>query len=108
MRPLGVVEALTNGQEALAYLWRATRLPCLILLELHMPVMNAWDFRAAQLLNPRIAHIPVVLYLVARNLELMAIELGAVEALPKTIDSEEILAVMRQYCGRGDTEAGAL
>ena len=100
------VAAVANGQEALAYLQRATQLPCLILLDLHMPIMNAWDFRAAQLLDPRLAQIPVVLYSAARDLARMAIELGAVGALPKTIDIEEILTVVRQYCTPGSAEAG--
>jgi CheY-like chemotaxis protein len=92
------VAVAANGQAALTYLWRATQLPCLILLDLHMPIMNAWDFRAAQLLDPALAHIPVILFSTVPNLEQVARELGAERALPKTIDIENILAVVVQYC----------
>jgi hypothetical protein len=60
--------------------------------------MNAWDFRAAQLLDPALAHIPVILFSTTPNLEQVARELGAERALPKTIDIENILAVVVQYC----------
>lgn len=92
------VAMVANGQEALAYLRQAALLPCLILLDLHMPIMDAWDFRATQLLDPALAHIPVVLYSTTPNLEQLAMELGAVGALPKTIDIDSILTVVLQYC----------
>ena len=37
-----------NGQEALVHLRSGEALPALILLDLDMPVMNGWEFRAAQ------------------------------------------------------------
>jgi CheY-like chemotaxis protein len=92
------VAVVADGQDALAYLRQARQLPCLILLDLHMPIMNAWDFRAAQLLDPALAHIPVVLFSTVVNLEQLATELGAVGALPKTIDIDSILRVVLQYC----------
>ena len=70
------VVVVAPGQDALAYLQQAAPLPCLILLDLHMPIMNACDFRAVQLLDPALASIPVVLYSTAPNLELMAKELA--------------------------------
>ncbi|MDQ5857398.1 MAG: response regulator [Acidobacteriota bacterium] len=53
------VEA-ANGREALDYL-KESLAPCLVLLDLEMPVMNGWDFRAMQLADRRLAHIPVVI-----------------------------------------------
>lgn len=53
------VEA-ANGREALDYL-NEFRAPCLILLDLEMPVMNGWDFRAKQLADERLARIPVII-----------------------------------------------
>jgi CheY-like chemotaxis protein len=35
--------------------------PALILLDLMMPVMNGWQFRAEQLKDPALAEIPVVI-----------------------------------------------
>ncbi len=56
------VEAVAagNGAEALAQLRRREVAPALILLDLMMPVMNGWQFRAAQLADPDLAAIPVV------------------------------------------------
>jgi CheY-like chemotaxis protein len=36
-----------NGQEALEWLAAQTELPCLILLDLRMPVLDGWDFLGA-------------------------------------------------------------
>jgi CheY-like chemotaxis protein len=41
------VTTVTDGQAALSYLRRGLR-PCVILLDLMMPGMNGWDFRAEQ------------------------------------------------------------
>src|SRR5688572_11356455 len=43
-----------NGREALDYL-EGFPAPCLVLLDLDMPVMNGWDFRARQLADERLA-----------------------------------------------------
>ncbi len=49
-----------NGQEALRCLRQDRVHPALILLDLMMPVMNGWQFRAEQLKDPALAGIPVV------------------------------------------------
>jgi CheY-like chemotaxis protein len=48
-----------NGREALARL-HAASLPRLIILDLFMPVMDGWEFRAEQLKDDVLRHIPVV------------------------------------------------
>jgi len=50
----------SNGEEALLVLQGSVR-PCVILLDLMMPVMNGPEFRQRQLADPAIADIPVVL-----------------------------------------------
>jgi CheY-like chemotaxis protein len=92
------VVAVANGQEALAFLPGMHQPPALILLDLNMPLMDAWEFRAIQQIDPRFAAIPVVLFSTAPNLAEQARELGAVEAIPKTSDIDSILSVMAQYC----------
>lgn len=54
-----VLEAV-NGQVAIDFLSAAIHLPNLILLDLMMPVKTGFEFRAEQLLNPRLAEIPVI------------------------------------------------
>lgn len=48
-----------HGVEALEVARRGPR-PDVIVLDLLMPVMDGWDFRAAQLASPDLADIPVV------------------------------------------------
>jgi signal transduction histidine kinase len=54
----GVLEA-ANGQDALTLL-RSEPPPDAILLDLMMPVMDGWEFRAAQKREPSLARTPVV------------------------------------------------
>ncbi|MDQ2869838.1 MAG: response regulator [Acidobacteriota bacterium] len=54
------VECATDGAEALALL-RERPPVFLIFLDLTMPGMNGWEFRRAQLSDPRLASIPLVL-----------------------------------------------
>src|SRR5438876_9722879 len=54
-----LVEFALDGGEALDRL-EVPQPPCLILLDLMMPRVDGWQFRAAQVRNPRIAAIPVM------------------------------------------------
>lgn len=53
-----VIEA-SNGREALDLLRGGAR-PDLLFLDLSMPVMSGWEFRAVQRTDPRIGRIPVI------------------------------------------------
>src|SRR3954466_3369212 len=53
------VRTAANGQLALEAL-QADGTPCVILLDLMMPVMNGWQFREVQVRDPRFSRIPVV------------------------------------------------
>jgi CheY-like chemotaxis protein len=48
-----------NGREALEYLEHSRR-PCLIILDLVMPVMSGWEFRKRQESDPKLKSLPVV------------------------------------------------
>ncbi len=50
-----------NGLEALDYL-QENEAPELIVLDLRMPVMDGFHFRALQRLDPRLRDIPVMIY----------------------------------------------
>ena len=60
------VAAVTNGEEAIAYLAEHAS-PCAILLDLEMPVMNGWEFRTWQQRHPDFAKIPVIIMSGARE-----------------------------------------
>jgi CheY-like chemotaxis protein len=87
-----------NGQEALEKLRGAPVQPDLILLDLMMPVMDGWQFRAAQKADPTIASVPVVLLSAHVNVREAAAKLSAAGWLKKPIDLDSLLeAVEKSY-----------
>lgn len=91
-----VVES-ANGQEALQSL-RHGLSPCLILLDLMMPVMNGWEFRVEQMKEPVLAAIPVVVISADRSLSEKAYAISAASYLQKPIRLDKLLSVISQHC----------
>ncbi|SRR5947209_610305 len=96
------IVAAEDGLEALHLLRtvrrRAPEIPCLILLDLKMPRMGGKEFRRAQLGDPTVAGVPVAVMSGAIDLEERARALGAVATLPKPINCDVLLNVVRRYC----------
>jgi CheY-like chemotaxis protein len=67
------------------------------LLDLMMPRMTGEEFRAAQLAEPRLAGVPVVVLSGARSVDDLARRIG-VEVLPKPFELSTLLAVVRRFC----------
>jgi CheY-like chemotaxis protein len=67
------VRSVHNGREALETLSAGFR-PELILLDLNMPVMSGWQFRARQLCDPELACIPTVVLTAATHLSVARID----------------------------------
>lgn len=84
-----------NGREALDVLeqWR----PSVIVLDLMMPVMDGWDFRAEQLRRATIADVPVILLSGARDVRTSAEQLSAWLAIPKPFDLDVLLAAVARF-----------
>jgi CheY-like chemotaxis protein len=87
-----------NGLEALAYLRDAAPLPGVILLDLMMPVMNGWEFRAAQQAERRLAAVPVVVLSGDAQVVQKAERLGAVAVLGKPVSILHLLEVVGRCC----------
>jgi CheY-like chemotaxis protein len=88
-----------NGREALEYLKAAPgNAPRLILLDLMMPVMNGWQFRTAQLGEPSLADIPVVVISADGSLIQKASTLQVAARLCKPIELDDLLETVGQYC----------
>ena len=87
LRPLGAA----NGREALRVLARPDGRPDVILLDLMMPEMNGWQFREAQLAEPALAAIPVIVMsaMTERGLD-------GVPFLPKPFDNQALLDAIQR------------
>jgi CheY-like chemotaxis protein len=94
------VVACPNGSEALALLRRIDR-PCVILLDLMMPVMNGWEFRAQQCADAALARIPVVLLTGVSDGEAQAAALG-LPCLMKPFEFGPLLSAVHRHCGAGN------
>jgi CheY-like chemotaxis protein len=89
------VEEATNAREALDRL-RAGPLPCAILLDLAMPIMDGWQFMTARRLDAPVAGVPVVL--MSGSLDRRALALDATGYLQKPFDASQLLAMVQRCC----------
>ncbi len=92
-----VVEA-AHGQEALEQLRAGAGGFCMILLDLWMPVMNGWEFRAEQLKDPALAEVPVIVVTADHAAAKSATALAAVECMTKPIEMDHLLEQVEHYC----------
>jgi CheY-like chemotaxis protein len=91
-----IVEA-ADGQEALVHLRGGLR-PCLVLLDLNMPGTSGWQFRALQMLDRKIADIPVVALSGHDGVEQQAKMLKLAGFLAKPLDFDRLLATIQRTC----------
>jgi CheY-like chemotaxis protein len=89
-----------NGVEALGYLRRTAGVQ-VVLLDLMMPVMNGWEFRAVQRDDPALSSIPVVVFSGQGRLDEAAAVIGAAANLRKPVHLQELLATVDRLCGAG-------
>jgi CheY-like chemotaxis protein len=82
-----------DGAEALQ-LMHDEPLPQVVLLDMMMPGMNGEDFRAAQLKDPRIADVPVVIMTGDGRAEEKAARLGVSRFLRKPIAINDLIDVI--------------
>lgn len=84
----------TNGQEALEAL-RSGPEPCVVFLDLMMPVMDGWQVLASRQSDPRLRKIPVVVITAARKLGEAA---QAEKVLRKPFPVEDVIEAAKQFC----------
>lgn len=89
------VELAANGQQALERLHAGVH-PCVILLDLMMPVMDGWQFRQQQALDRELSAIPVIVVSAAGRHRTGDIEANAY--LTKPVDLDQLLDRVNQYC----------
>jgi CheY-like chemotaxis protein len=94
------VEA-SNGREALERLRADDTKPCVILLDVMMPVMDGWQFRTAQKDDPDLQSIPVVVLSAHVNARKTATAMNVAGYLQKPVDLESLLEVVKRHCTCG-------
>jgi CheY-like chemotaxis protein len=90
------VTCAANGAEALARLETGEE-PQLILLDLMMPVMDGSEFRRAQLGDPRISEIPVVVLSASHGADRRAATLDAEAFLAKPFEVQSLLETVSRF-----------
>jgi CheY-like chemotaxis protein len=87
-----------NGQRGLERLMQAR--PCLVLLDLMMPVMTGWEFRRVQMSLPDsdLAAVPVLLLTAVSEPERAAEQLHVAEIITKPLDFEQLITAVQRYC----------
>jgi CheY-like chemotaxis protein len=89
------VVGVEHGQAALRHL-KSAGPPCLILLDLMMPVMDGQAFREALLGDPDLAPIPVVLITAAGAQR--ASSVSAAGTLHKPLRMDSVVDVVKVHC----------
>lgn len=89
------VSCVSNGREALQYLKSASTQPCVILLDLMMPVMDGWQFRREQKQDPSIANIPLVVITATGKRPVL---IDAAELVMKPLDLNRLFEAIERYC----------
>lgn len=98
-------ETLTvpNGAEALRLLRAGEARPFVIMLDLMLPVMDAWQFRSEQLRDPALEKIPVVIFSANPKVWRHADMLGAAAVIRKPPNLNEILDVVGRFADGGSS-----
>lgn len=89
------VKTAPHGGEALSLLAEGEK-PCLIVLDLMMPVMDGYAFREEQLRRPELASIPVVMVTASRSVR--EASTGAATVLFKPFSLGRLMAAVEQHC----------
>ncbi len=90
----------SNGREALDALASSPEPPCVILLDLMMPVMDGRSFREEQLQKPELSDIPVIV--ISAHLDhAVTSDLHAAAYLRKPVRLADVLQSVRTYCDPG-------
>jgi len=91
------VATASDGTAALAQLRGGLR-PCLVLLDLRMPGMNGWEFRAEQMRDSALCDLQVVVFSGDSQEEAAAAELGIRLYLRKPVDFDRLFEMLDHHC----------
>jgi CheY-like chemotaxis protein len=98
------VVSASNGAEALSLL-RSGVAADVILLDVMMPLMDGWDFRATQLADPALRAIPIVVITACGFApETIRQQFHAYDVFAKPLELSQFLQALRDVCGLGTSE----
>ena len=86
-----------HGGDALDKLKSLSPLPCVILLDLMMPIMSGADFYAEKQRDPSLASIPVVVVSADGHVRQKAVTVGG-EYLAKPLRFEKVMGAVERHC----------
>jgi len=94
------VVGAADGRAALDMLKAGRVRPCAILLDLWMPRMDGWAFRAEQLCDPALAPIPVIVVSAEQraNVRAAAESMHALAGMTKPVNWDELLRLVETHC----------
>jgi CheY-like chemotaxis protein len=93
-----------HGAQALEQLRQAVELPRLILLDLMMPVMSGWEFRAQQQADERLAALPVILLSARLGTQRAAPAISADAFIAKPMDLAHLLELVKRFMEGAERE----
>jgi CheY-like chemotaxis protein len=98
LRVTNRLEHVENGEEALTYLRDSNKdRPCIILLDLNMPIMNGIEFLQAVKSDADLKRIPVVVLTTSEEQEdkLDSFSLGVAGYMRKPVDYQQFVETIR-------------
>jgi DNA-binding response OmpR family regulator len=87
-----------HGRDALDKLVSSPERPCLIVLDLMMPVMDGAGFREVQLQDPGLSQIPVIVISACRDLDEGTRGMQPAAMLKKPLKVKDLLDVVHAQC----------
>jgi CheY-like chemotaxis protein len=90
-----------DGDRALQLL-RSGLVPSIVILDLWMPRMDGFAFRAEQLTDPALSRLPVVVCSAEYPTSSLAERLQATAYLQKPVDPDVLLRLIGSVCGLGN------
>lgn len=99
-------KAFSDGPQALAWLSACQTPPALILLDLMMPTMDGWAFRAEQCRTGDLQQIPTVILSADSNIAENSEALQVAGFLRKPIHMQTLLNLAERFCGPPQLKPG--
>jgi CheY-like chemotaxis protein len=89
------VETAANGRDAIARLKAMATPPCLLIIDLLMPVMDGFELIGFVRKDPRLAQVPIGIQ--SANVD-VTLPGGVAFVLPKPVDVDALLAFVHHHC----------